>query len=147
MGISCQKTKYQAITESGGAGESHPHAPTDPYVTVSRHTAPASHKLKTSRSQAVAKRNPAPPSYLVDHHLLQAGSSPSLQPHYRAFNTDSPPAERVGSGCPPEGGDDFGKAPSGLIIHLLILTPIVLVHSFLALGCIYVWFLHPNQLC
>jgi hypothetical protein len=28
------------ITEqSGGAGESHPHAPTDPNVTVSRHSA------------------------------------------------------------------------------------------------------------
>jgi len=25
--------------ESGGAGESHPHAPTDPNVTVSRHSA------------------------------------------------------------------------------------------------------------
>src|SRR5208337_842228 len=25
------------IHESGGAGEFHPHAPTDPYVTVSRH--------------------------------------------------------------------------------------------------------------
>ena len=27
------------IIESGGAGEFHPHAPTDPDVTVSRHTA------------------------------------------------------------------------------------------------------------
>ena len=30
----------RGVKESGGAGESHPHAPTDPYVTVSRHTAP-----------------------------------------------------------------------------------------------------------
>jgi hypothetical protein len=75
--------------ESGSAGESHPHAPTDRYVTVSRHTAPASHSLETSRSQADAERNPVPPSCLVDPHLLQAGSSPSLRPHYRAFNTNT----------------------------------------------------------
>ena len=40
---------------SGSAGESHPHAPTDRYVTVSRHTAPASLPLESSRSQAYAK--------------------------------------------------------------------------------------------
>ena len=75
--------------ESGGAGESHPHAPTDPCVNLSIHTAPAGHSLETSRSQAYAERNPVPPSYLVDLHLLRAGSSPSFQPHYRTFNTNT----------------------------------------------------------
>ncbi len=42
--------------ESGGAGESHPHAPTDPYVSLSTHTAPASLPLEISRSQAYTKR-------------------------------------------------------------------------------------------
>ena len=31
--------KAEAFKESGHAGEFHPHVPTDPYVTVSRHTA------------------------------------------------------------------------------------------------------------
>ena len=60
--------------------------------------------------------------------------------------TESPPAERVGSGGPPEGGDDVGKAPVGLFTCHQILTPTVLVHFFLALECMCVWFLHPNQL-
>jgi len=101
--MACEKTKSVLVgdimtpevititpqTQSGGAGESHPHAPTDPCVNLSIHTAPASHSLETSRSQAYAERNPVPPSYLVDLHLLQAGSSPSLQPHYRTFNTNT----------------------------------------------------------
>ncbi len=33
------------------------------------------------------------------------------------YQTEAPPAERVGSGGPPEGGDYFGKAPLGLFIH------------------------------
>ncbi len=56
MVISYQKTKYQPTNESGSAGESHPHAPTDPCVNLSIHTAPASHSLEISRSQAYAKR-------------------------------------------------------------------------------------------
>ena len=75
--------------ESGRAGESHPRAPTDPCVNLSIHTAPASLTLETSRSQADAERNPVPPSCLVDHHLPRAGSSPSLQSHYRTFNTNT----------------------------------------------------------
>ncbi len=73
--------------ESSSPGEFHPQALTERYVTVSRHTAPANLALETSRSQADAVRNPVPPSCLVDHHLLRAGSSPSLQSHYRTFNT------------------------------------------------------------
>ena len=38
------------------AGESHPHALSERYVTVSRHTAPASHPLETSRPQADVER-------------------------------------------------------------------------------------------
>ena len=59
--------------------------------------------------------------------------------------TESPPAKRVGSGGPPEGGDDIGKAPLGLSIHHRNLNPIVPVHSFLVLECICVWFLHLTQ--
>jgi hypothetical protein len=55
-GLTCQLTKYHESNESGSAGESHPHAPTDRYVTVSRHTAPASIPLESSRSQAYTKR-------------------------------------------------------------------------------------------
>jgi hypothetical protein len=58
-------------------------------VNLSIHPAPASHFLETSRSKAYAERNPVPPSCLVDHHLPRAGSSPSLQPHYRTFNTNT----------------------------------------------------------
>ncbi len=62
--------------------------------------------------------------------------------------TEAPPAERVGSGGPPEGGDYFGKAPLGLFIHLhQILNPVVRLRPFLAHECNCVWFLHPNQLC
>ena len=73
--------------ESGSAGESHPHAPTDPCVNLPIHMAPVSLPLEASRPQADVKRNPAPPSFLVEHRLLQADSSLLLQPHYRTFNT------------------------------------------------------------
>jgi hypothetical protein len=53
--------------ESGSAGESHPHAPTDPCVNLPIHMAPVSLPLEASRPQADAKRNPAPPSFLVEH--------------------------------------------------------------------------------
>jgi hypothetical protein len=54
--LKIEKTSHQSIKESGGAGESHPHAPTDPYVSLSTHTAPASLPLEISRSQAYTKR-------------------------------------------------------------------------------------------
>jgi len=41
---------------SGGAGEPPPHAPTDPYVNLSIHTAPASHSLGVSRLQGDIER-------------------------------------------------------------------------------------------
>ena len=73
---------------SGSAGESHPHAPTDPCVNLSIHTAPASLPLETSRSQIYAIRTRLLPRFSgVDLRLLQAGSSPSLQSHYGTFNT------------------------------------------------------------
>ena len=59
--------------------------------------------------------------------------------------TESPPAERVGSGGPPEGGYNIGKAPLGLSIRHRNLNPIVPVHSFLVLECICVRCLHPTQ--
>jgi hypothetical protein len=62
--------------------------PTDRYMTVSRHTAPASITLETSQSQAYAKRARLLPRYGgVDHRLLRTVSSPSLQTHYRTFDT------------------------------------------------------------
>jgi hypothetical protein len=65
----------------------------------------------------------------------------TLFPFY--LQVSAPPAEREASGGPPEGGDEFGKAPLGLSTHRQIPTPIVPVHSFLAHGCICVWYLHP----
>ena len=44
------------MIRSGSAGESHPHAPTNPCVNLSIHTAPAILLLETSRSQVYAKR-------------------------------------------------------------------------------------------
>jgi hypothetical protein len=75
--------------QSGRPEEFHLQSPSEPYVNLSIHTAPASHSLETSRSQADAERNPVPPSCLVDHRLPRAGSSPSLQSHYRTFNTNT----------------------------------------------------------
>ena len=40
IGGNLSENQISAIAESGGAGESHPHAPTDPYVSLSTHTAP-----------------------------------------------------------------------------------------------------------
>ena len=73
--------------ESGRPEEFHLQSPLDPYVNLSIHTAPASLTLGTLRSQADAGSRTAPPSLLVGRHRLQAGSSPSLQPHYRTFIT------------------------------------------------------------
>jgi hypothetical protein len=64
--IFCLKTEYRLTFESISPGEFHPQALTDRYVTVSRHTAPVSNMLETSRSQADIERNPVPPSRLVD---------------------------------------------------------------------------------
>ncbi len=78
----------QPVVQSGSAGESHPHAPTDPCVNLSIHTAPASHPHETLRFQTYAKRTRFLPRFSgVAHRLLRAGSSPSLQSHYRTFNT------------------------------------------------------------
>jgi hypothetical protein len=46
-----------------------------------------SNRLLPSLASSLRKKNPVPPSYLVDQRLPRAGSSPSLQPHYRTFNT------------------------------------------------------------
>jgi len=72
---------------SGRPEESHPQSPTVPYVNLSIHTAPASHPLETFQFQAGKVNNPAPPNKLVGCYRLWTGSSPSLQPHYKAFNT------------------------------------------------------------
>ena len=89
MRLSQSKSRKQTDGESGSPGEFHPQAPTDPCVNLSIHTAPVSLTLETSRFQAYTKRNPVPPSCLVDLHLSRADSSPSLQPHYRTFNTNT----------------------------------------------------------
>jgi hypothetical protein len=82
-------TGFKGGGESGRPEESHLQSPSEPYVNLSIHTAPASHSLETSRSHADAERNPVPPSCLVDHRLPRAGSSPSLQSHYRTFITNT----------------------------------------------------------
>ena len=87
LDVTCHDMQFDQNTESSSPEEFHLQALTERYVTVSCHTAPANLALETSRSQADAVRNPVPPSCLVDHHLLRAGSSPSLQSHYRTFNT------------------------------------------------------------
>lgn len=58
---------------------------------------------------------------------------------------ESPPAEREASGSPPEGGDNFRKAPMGLFTRHQTPTPIVFSRAFLVLECICVWLLHPIQ--
>jgi hypothetical protein len=86
--ISCQYHKISEISQSGRPEEFHLQSPSDPHVNLSIHTAPASLPLETSRSKAYAKRTRLlPRSRGVDHRLLRTGSSPSLQPHYRTFNT------------------------------------------------------------
>ena len=75
------------IAASGRPEEFHLQSPPEPYVNLSIHTAPARLTLGTSQSQADAGNKTAPPSFLVGCHSLQAGLSPSLQPHYRAFIT------------------------------------------------------------
>jgi hypothetical protein len=73
---------------SGRPEEFHLQSPREPCVNLSIHTAPASIPLETSRSQAYAKRTRLLPRFSgVDLCLLRADSSPSLQPHYRTFNT------------------------------------------------------------
>ena len=47
--------------ESGRPEEFHLQSPSEPCVNLSIHTAPASIPLETSRSQADAEKNPAPP--------------------------------------------------------------------------------------
>ena len=70
--------KKMEFVESGRPEEFHLQSPTDPYVNLSIHTAPASLALETSRSQADAGNKTAAPSFLVGRHRLRAGSSPSL---------------------------------------------------------------------
>ena len=65
-----------------------------------------------------------------------------MDKHSKAF-----PAELEASGSPPEGGDGVRKAPLGLSTRHRIPDPIVSFQTFLARGCICVWFLHPNQPC
>jgi glucose-6-phosphate isomerase len=74
--------------ESSSPGEFHPQALTEPCVNLSIHTAPASVPLETLRSKVYAKSTRLLPRISgVDHRSLRAGSSPSLQPHYRTFST------------------------------------------------------------
>ena len=76
------------VTESGRPEEFHLQSPSDPYVNLSIHTAPANHPLETSRSQTDAKCVQLLPRFSgVGCHFLRVDSSPSLQPHYRTFNT------------------------------------------------------------
>ena len=52
-----QKTTYPSITESGGAGEFHPHAPTDPYVNLSIHTAPLIQPIDNNQPSTLSYMN------------------------------------------------------------------------------------------
>jgi hypothetical protein len=87
MGYICIFLALSLLHWSGRPEEFHLQSPTDPYVNLSIHTAPASLTLETSRFQSDAGSETAPPSPLVGCHRLQAGSSPSLQPYYRTFIT------------------------------------------------------------
>ena len=131
-----QENQISLNFESGGAGESHPHAPTDPCVNLSIHTAPAGHSLETSRSQAYAERNPVPPSYLVDLHLLRAGSSPSFQPHYRTFRGGSSSISVEG----PEMAHPLRSSPISGPSTLILDDPPLCLASVLSFS----WDLHLN---
>ncbi len=48
---------YYPTFESGRPEEFHLQSPTAPYVNLSIHTAPVSHSLETSQSQADVERN------------------------------------------------------------------------------------------
>ena len=68
--ISQNFVDFKRWEESGRLEEFHLQSPTQPYVNLSIHTAPASHPLETSQSQADAESNPAPPHTWVGCHLL-----------------------------------------------------------------------------
>jgi hypothetical protein len=63
---------------SGSAGESHPRAPTDPYVNLSNHTAPASDFHETSQSQTDAESNPALPPLTCRKSFGRINTEPSI---------------------------------------------------------------------
>jgi hypothetical protein len=76
-------------------GEFHPQALTDPYVTVSRHTARAILPL----SQRLGLTPRLLPS-LVGQTVRPDDPTPSLHPHYRDFNAtmgQSAPVSRIGT--------------------------------------------------
>ena len=56
------------VSKSGSTGKSHSHAPTDQYVTVFRHTVPATLSLETSRPKAEAEKNRTPPLEFLPQH-------------------------------------------------------------------------------
>ncbi len=51
------------MQQSGGAGESHPHAPTDPYVNLSIHTAPLIQPIKILKLPALPYANSSSSAY------------------------------------------------------------------------------------
>ena len=76
------------LTRSGRSsspGEFHPEALTDPYVTLSRHT--ALHSLACPCESKPLGEERAPPGFPVGRALPRAMSSSSLPVHYRRFNT------------------------------------------------------------
>ena len=74
------------MSESGGAGESHPHAPTDPYVSLSAHTAPLTQPIDDKQLAGFALYRQFLPM-LVDHSIRQDELTPSLHLHYGDFIT------------------------------------------------------------
>ncbi len=92
--ISCRRQE-EPQAQSGRPEEFHLQSPTEPYVNLSTHTAPASLALGTSRSQADAGSYPAPPSsrlavtpYKLAHPLR---SSPITGPS-SLLQDDPPPS-------------------------------------------------------
>jgi hypothetical protein len=74
--------------ESGGAGESHPHAPTDPYVNLSIHTAPLIQPIEdTQTTSFVLCKQFLLRLHGVDHSIRPDKLTPSLHLHYRDFFT------------------------------------------------------------
>ena len=97
-----QASKIRQNTPPGRPGEFHPRAPTDPNVTVSRHSAPLTESSLTRPGPSLPTQIlPRPAPWLLER-THPGEPVPSLHPHYRGFNTTtnrSASAGRNGTQC------------------------------------------------
>src|SRR5215469_8974538 len=77
---------YDASGRSSSPGEFHPEALTEPYVTLSRHTALHSDSLSLARNRRLWKERLLLVAQLA-HGFRRAMSPSSLHVHYRRFIT------------------------------------------------------------